>query len=80
MFMFTFSQVILPTNKNQKLFLSRKMHNVLIGVFVFLSSFVRFLIFELWPILDSTQQWLTKVHWHSEKSGRVFCEPDSDAN
>ena len=34
----------------QKLYSSQKMQNVLIGVFVYLNFFVRFLVFELWSI------------------------------
>ena len=41
-------------NLDQKWYLSQKIRNVLIGIFVLMSFFVRFLVFELWSILYFT--------------------------
>ena len=56
----------------------QKMRNALIGVVVCMSFFVRLLVFELWSILYPTV--VNSELGTSEKSGKVFCESDSDAN
>ena len=67
------------TKKGRKLCLFQKMRNVLIEVFVFMSFFFGlFLVFELWSILYSTV--VNSELGTCERSGRDFCEPDSDAN
>ena len=66
------------------------MHNVLIGVFLFMSFFVRFLVFELWSIFYltvfnsalglSVTGFANLFKLGSSLLTKTTCEPDLDAN